>query len=208
MTALVGSKQEQCVAETSRIQPAADCVPKISLMFTLSAKQRPETHYKWRLTAVICTFLNGFLHYSREQINQSHSSVQQVRSSQWFAGSKGEKKSHGTFGEIKGIAGNPKFYKSLGLGLLKMYRKKEWVGEWGLAGKKDKATEDCQNTRSRTKEKKKNTVEKNKQARDCQAVAQQRYFPLCAQLDLWDGEQYSPLLSRLWHKQGNLAARR
>lgn len=59
------------------------------------------------------------------------------------------------------------------------------MGERGQTGKKDKATEDCENTRSRAKERrKKNTVEKNKQARDCQAVAQQRYFPFCAQLDL------------------------
>lgn len=34
MIPLTGCKQEQCVAETSGIQPATDRGPKISLMFT------------------------------------------------------------------------------------------------------------------------------------------------------------------------------
>lgn len=51
----------------------------------------------------------------------------------------------------------------------------------------------------------KNISEKNKQATGCQAVAQQRYFPLCAQLDLWDGEQYSPLLSQTLTQAGEFS---
>lgn len=91
-----------------------------------------------------------------EWINQKHSSVQQLLSSQWVADSKKKNKNPtGLLGKLKGIAGNPKFYKSLGLGLLKMYRKKEWVGEWGLAGKKDKSTKDCENTKSDEREEKK-----------------------------------------------------
>ncbi len=91
--------------------------------------------------------------------------------------------------------------KSLrGLYLLKMYRKKEWGG--GGGSQADRQTkENYESINS------KNINEKNKQAMGCQALAQQRYFPLCAQLDLWDGEQYSPLSSQtLWHKQGNLAS--
>lgn len=48
---------------------------------------------------------------------------------------------------------------------------------------------DYESMNSKARKKKKNTGEKNKQEPDCQALAQQRYFPLCAQLDLRDGEQ-------------------
>lgn len=47
--------------------------------------------------------------------------------------------------------------------------------------------------------------EKNKQATGCQALAQQRYFPLRAQLDLWVGEQYSPVFSQTLTQVGEFS---
>lgn len=137
MTALVGSKQEQCVAETSRIQPAADWVPKISLMFTLSGKQRLETHYKWRLTAVICTFFVDCYtthewFYDLKWINQSHSSVQQVLSSQWLADSKKrEKNPMGLLGKLKELLGIQSFIRVWGWAYWKCTGKRS---EWETVG--------------------------------------------------------------------------
>lgn len=46
----------------------------------------------------------------------------------------------------------------------------------------------------------------NKQAVGCQALALQRYFPLCAQLDLWDSEQYSPHFSQTLTQAGEFSS--
>lgn len=46
----------------------------------------------------------------------------------------------------------------------------------------------------------------NKQAVGCQALALRRYFPLCAQLDLWDSEQYSPHFSQTLTQAGEFSS--
>lgn len=46
----------------------------------------------------------------------------------------------------------------------------------------------------------------NKQAVGCQALAMRRYFPLCAQLDLWDSEQYSPHFSQTLTQAGEFSS--
>lgn len=51
----------------------------------------------------------------------------------------------------------------------------------------------------------KHISEENKREPGCQALAQQMYFPLCAQLDLWDCEQYSPLFSQTLTQAGEFS---
>lgn len=88
--------------------------------------------------------------------------------------------------------------------LLKMYREggKERVGEEALK----QADRRRRIMKAWTAKHSKNTSAKNKQAMGCQALAQQRYFPLCAQLDLLDGEQYSPLFSQTLTQAGEFSS--
>lgn len=89
--------------------------------------------------------------------------------------------------------------------MLKTSRKKEWLAEedFQQASRADRQTkEDYESMNSKTQQEYK---WENKQAMGCQALAQQRYFPLCAQLDLWDGEQYAPLLSQTLTQVGEFS---
>lgn len=79
-----------------------------------------------------------------------------------------------------------------------MYREKEWGGGGGSQADR-RTNENYESINS------KNINVKNKQAMGCQALAQQTYFPLCAQLDLWDDEQYSPLSSQTLTQAGEFS---
>lgn len=84
--------------------------------------------------------------------------------------------------------------------LLKPNRKK--VSRRGESQADRQTKEDYESMSSKTH---KNISEKINKQWVCQGLAQQRYFPLCAQLYLWDGEQYAPLFSQTLTQVGEFS---
>lgn len=77
-------------------------------------------------------------------------------------------------------------------------KRREWESQ---AEKKTK--EDYESMKCKTQQ---DYKWENKQAVGCQALALRRYFPLCAQLDLWDSEQYSPHFSQTLTQAGEFSS--
>lgn len=191
MIPLAGSKQEQCAAETSRRGP------KISLMFTPSGQQRPEIYSMWG-PKVFCTSQGFLVRCFCRSVVLLLLFIWAIwdefqHSFQW----KHPRRYEGKLKELLGILSSKRVLR--GLYLLKMHRKKEWVGE-EVRRQTDRAAEyyESMNSAAKTSVRKINTGE------GLAALAQLRYFPLCAQLDLWDSEQYSPPHSQTLTQAGEI----
>lgn len=193
MIPLAGCKQEQCVADTSRTQQESEREHRLKFAPHITS----ELHFSSIKTNFYqhneIVFVTGevLLSLCNVPVTQKcPANTLLMCSGRILSGS------FHTGGNLK-ICWEFKVLKSKrGMYLLKTLQEKGVSWRGGVQGARQR--QELYETEKTLQE----CRWENKQATGCQALAQPRYFPLCAQLDSWDGEQYSPLLSQTLTQEG------